>query len=52
MVLRAGTINQAGRWKHSLLEMQAITVRDSEASRKACINHVRAAAAITLKLNQ
>lgn len=55
MVLRAGTLSQAGRWKHSLLEMQtimqAITVRDSEAARKACINHVHAAAGIALKLN-
>ena len=55
MVLRAGTINQAGRWKHSLLEMQTImqviTIRASEAARKACIHHVHEACAIALKLN-
>jgi len=53
MVLRAGTIAQAGRWKHSLMEMQAImqaiSNRDSEAARKACIAHVHAAGAIALK---
>ena len=53
MVLRAGTIAQPGRWKDSLKEMQtimhAITKRDGEAARKACVAHVHAASTIALK---
>lgn len=52
MVLRAGTIAQDGRWKHSLNEMQtimkAISARNSDAARKACIAHVHEAGAIAL----
>ncbi|MDC9720576.1 MAG: GntR family transcriptional regulator [Gammaproteobacteria bacterium] len=53
MVLRAGTIAQAGRWKDSLKEMQAImeaiSKRDAEAARKACVAHVQAAGNIALQ---
>ena len=53
MVLRAGTISQAGRWKDSLIEMQnimqAIAKRNPEAARQACVAHVQAAGAIALK---
>ena len=53
MVLRAGTIAQPGRWKDSLMEMQtimqAISNRDGEAARKACVAHVQAAGTIALR---
>ena len=53
MVLRAGTIAYPGRWKDSLMEMQAImqaiSKRDGETARKACVAHVNAAASIALK---
>ena len=53
MVLRAGTIAQPGRWKDSLMEMQtimhAISNRDGEAARKACVAHVQAAGSIALR---
>lgn len=53
MVLRAGTIAQPGRWKDSLTEMQAImqaiSKRDGEAARIACVAHVHAAGNIALK---
>jgi DNA-binding GntR family transcriptional regulator len=53
MVLRAGTIALPGRWKNSLMEMQAImqaiSIRDGETARKACVAHVNAAASIALK---
>jgi len=52
MVLRAATISQHGRWQNSLKEMQAIMLaisnRDGEAVRKACVAHVQAAGAIAL----
>jgi DNA-binding GntR family transcriptional regulator len=53
MVLRAGTIAHPVRWKDSLMEMQAImqaiSKRDGETARKACVAHVNAAASIALK---
>ena len=53
MVLRAGTIAHPGRWKDSLMEMQAImraiSKRDGETARKACVAHVNAAASIAFK---
>jgi DNA-binding GntR family transcriptional regulator len=53
MVLRASTIAYPGRWKDSLMEMQAImqaiSKRDGETARKACVAHVNAAASIALQ---
>jgi DNA-binding GntR family transcriptional regulator len=53
MVLRASTITHPGRWKDSLKEMQAImqaiSKRDGETARKACVAHVHAAGSIALQ---